>query len=98
MESKDFLDYLKKIPEERAIAIIDDMNLQADRMADIINNKSNRAETVVMPKIAEINKKNTMGMWELHREVYGCPICGCDEVTESSSYCSNCGIKIEFTD
>lgn len=41
MNSKEFLDYVKKIPEEQAIKIIDNMNFEADRMANIINNENN---------------------------------------------------------
>lgn len=34
MNGKDFLDYLKKLPEDRAISIIDDMNKTANDLAD----------------------------------------------------------------
>ena len=48
MNGKEFLDYLKKLPEERAIAIIDGMNKTANEMADkIIKYESVPAEPLI---------------------------------------------------
>lgn len=48
MTGKEFLDYLKKLPEESAVAIIDDMNKTANDMTDkIIKYESIPAKTLV---------------------------------------------------
>ena len=51
---------------------------------------------VTMPKIAEIKRSETLGVWESIKERFVCSNCGAEEITDSYSYCPNCGIKINF--
>jgi len=57
---------------------------------------SGLVEKLVMPKIAEVKRSKTLGTWESIRERFVCPKCETEEITDSCSYCPNCGIKINF--
>ena len=46
MTSKEFLDYLKRIPEKQAIAILDNTNNAVDKMSDKINELEGELEKV----------------------------------------------------
>jgi len=58
-------------------------------------NKGNKNGGMIVKEV-EIGKLNGVGMEEAYEEFYSCPNCGSECIIRSSSYCSNCGAKLNW--
>ena len=85
----------KLLKEKYDIILVEHLDKMIEDWIDDLSNQSSGVG-VAMPKIADIKRSETLGVWESIRERFVCSNCGAEEITDSYSYCPNCGIKINF--
>lgn len=53
---------------------------------------------IAKKKIIIIDRNNTDGNDEIYCLMYKCEVCDFEWITADSNYCSQCGVKIKWTD